>query len=396
VKAGAEVNLRLAYLLRNLSRNPLRSGLTCAAVALPITIFVLSVAVVDGIDRFLDNSSRQLRLAVTHRASLVNPLPSGYRLKIESLDRSRSEITSVCGMGWLGGTIENDPRLLSTLSVDADSFPATFPEYLQSPDELAAWQRDRQAIVIGRGTAAQFGWKVGDRITIRASVPPYAAMPFHVVSTADQAVDPVTNFCRRDYVVEELKKAGYGDDHVSFFFVKCSTKEALDRYRRAIDALFANSPDQTLTQDEKAFMSQFITQQFDLPRNLTILASVTVFVAVMAAMNTMSMSFRDRLSEYAALKAMGFRGTTILLIVQSESLLLCGLGGLVGAAGPYVAFTWTPLSAYTVPLIQTLEIAPAVCGQALGISLLIGLLAAVWPSWAVVRLRVVEALRSLE
>lgn len=390
------MNLKLIYLLRNLTRNPLRSGLTCAAVALPIMIFVLSVAVVDGINRFLDNSSRQLRLAVTHRASLVNPLPSGYRLKIESLDRSRSEIASVCGMGWLGGTIENDPRLLSTLSVDADTFPATFPEYLLSADELAAWQRDRQAIVIGRGTAAQFGWKLGDRITIRASVPPYAAMQFNIVSTAEQAVDPVTNFCRRDYVAEELKKAGYGDDHVSFFFVKCSSKEALDRYRHEIDALFANSPDQTLTQDERAFMNQFITQQFDLPKNLTILAAVTVFVAVMAAMNTMSMSFRDRLNEYAALKAMGFRGGAVLLMVQTESLLLCGIGGLIGAVGPYVAFTWTPLSEYTVPLIQTLEVTPVVCGQALGISLLIGLLAAVWPSWAVVRLHVVDALRSLE
>ena len=388
--------LKLLYLSRNLTRNPVRSGLTCAAVALPIVIFVLAVGVIDGIERFLDNSSRQLRLAVIQKASIVNPLPEGHRAKIESLDPSHRQLLSVCGFRWIGGKIPNDPRLLSTLCGDVDTFPAAFPEYLRDPEELAAWQRDRQSIIVGRGTAAQFHWKVGDRITILPSVPPYTAMQFHIISTAENAVDPVTNFCRRDYLEEEIKKGGWVQGVVSFYFVKCASKADLDHYRGAIDALFANSPDETLTQDEKAFMNQFITQQFNLPRNLSIFAAVTVFVAIMAAMNTMSMSFRDRLNEYAALKAMGFGGGVILVMVQVESLLLCGAGGLIGALGPYVAFTWTPLKNFKVPLINTLEVHPVVCLEAIGIALLVGLLAAIWPSYAAARLRVVDALRALE
>jgi putative ABC transport system permease protein len=390
------MKLRLLYLCRNLLRNPLRSLLTCAAVALPIMIFVLAAAVIDGIDRFLDNSSRQLRLAVTQKSSIINPLPTGHRAKIESLDPTRTRLLSVCGMHWLGGKIENDPRILSTLAVDMDTFPHTFPEYLKSPNELAAWQRDRQAIVVGRAAAAQFGWKVGDRITIRSSIPPYNSMQFHVVSTAEEAVDPVTNFCRFDYAEEEMKVHGVPPGHAGFFFVKCASKADLEHFRKAIDALFANSPDETLTQDEKAFMNQFITQQFNLPRNLSILAAVTVFVAVMAAMNTMSMSFRDRLSEFATLKAMGFGSGIVFLAVQSESLLLCGTGGLLGALGPYFVFTCTPVGDLTVPLIQKLEVHPLVCGQAIGVALLVGVVAAVWPSWMAARMKVVEALRALE
>jgi putative ABC transport system permease protein len=391
------MRLRLLYLGRNLTRNPLRSLLTCAAVALPIVIFVLATGVIDGIEQFLDNSSRQLRLAVTQKASIVNPLPSGHRAKMESLDPTKQGLRSVCGMRWLGGRLENDPRTLSTVAVDADTFPATFPEQLQSPDELAAWQRDRQAIVVGRSAAAQFGWKVGDRITIRPSVPPYAPMQFHVVSTAQNPdADPLTLICRLDYLEEEIKKFGVPTDIVSFYFVKCGSKADLEHYREAIDTLFANSPDETLTQDEKAFMNQFITQQFNLPRNLSILAAVTVFVAVMAAMNTMSMSFRDRLSEFATLKAMGFGSWVVLLMVQFESLLLCGTGGLVGAIMPYIAFTHTPLGNVTVPLIQTLHIRPFVCLQAIGISLLVGVVAAIWPSWAASRMKVVDAFRALE
>ncbi len=390
------MRLRLLYLLRNLARNRLRTVLTCAAVALPITIFVLSTAVIDGIERFLDNSGRQLRLAVTHKASLVNPLPQGHRLKIEALDPTRLRLRAVCGFRYIGGRIDNDPRPLSTLGADVDTFPLAFPEHLTTPAELDAWLRDRQALIVGRGTAAQFGWKVGDRVTIRPSVPPYAPMEFHIVSTAPEAADPITNFCRRDYLEEEVKRGGWFEGLVSFFFVKCASRGDLEAFRGQIDALFANTPDETLTQDEKTFMNQFIQQQFDLPRNLTILAALTVGVAVLAAANTMSMNFRDRLSEFATLRAIGFGNRLLLTIIQSESLLLCLAGGLLGALGPYLAFTYTPLRDLTLPLIQHLEIRPLVCIQAVGIAALIGLLAAAWPCWLAARLQVAAAFRMLE
>jgi putative ABC transport system permease protein len=388
--------LRLIYLYRNLVRNRLRTLLTCAAVALPISIYVLSMAVVDGVERFLDNSAKQLRLAVTHKTSIINPLPEGYRKKIESLDPDHRRITSVCGMRWIGGKIERDPRPLSTVGVDMDTFATTFPDYRLTTEETAAWCRDRQAVIIGRSTAAQFGWKVGDRITIQPSVPPYTPMEFHVVSTAEHAEDPVTCVCRRDYLEEKLREAGFLQGLVSFYFVKCGAQADVDHFRIAIDQLFAHSPDETKTQDEKAFMSEFITQQFNLPRNLTILAVVTVFVAVMAATNTMSMSFRDRIGEIATLKSMGFGGAFVFTQIQAESLLLCAIGGAAGAWGPYFTFTYTRLKDFTVPLIQVLQVRPIVCVHALVISLGIGILAAVWPSWAALRLKVVAAMRSLE
>ncbi len=388
--------LKLKYLVHNLTRNPLRTLLTCAAVALPVMIFVLSYAVIDGVNNFLENSVRQLRLAVTQKASFVNPLPEGHRAKIESLDPTHTRLVSVCNMRWLGGKLKDDPFPLQTMAVDADTFAATFPEYLHDPAELNAWQRDRQAIVIGYRVAERFKWHVGDRITIYPSLPPYGPMEFHVVSTAPNPSDPTGNYCRRDYLEEEIKRAGWTQGLVTFMFIKCASQADLDYFRRAIDQLFANSPDETLTQDEKSFMSQFITQQFNLPRNLAILSSITILVAVLAAANTMSMNFRDRLNEYATMKAIGFKSGLVFAMVQSESLLVCALGGLVAALGPYIAFNHTPLRNLYIPIIQTLDIRPAVCIEAVGISLVIGLLAAVWPSWLAARMRVVEAFRALE
>jgi putative ABC transport system permease protein len=385
------------YVLRNLVRNPLRSAFTCAAVALPIMIFVLSFAVIDGIERFLDNAAQQLRLAVTNRISIVNPLPIGYRAKIESLDPQRSRLTGVCAVRWIGGRIENDKRPLSTLAVDTDTYPIVFPEFLTDPAERAAWDRNPAAIVIGRQTAGQFNWKPGDRVTLLLSVPPYIPMEFHVVSIRSAVgADPIANWCRLDYVNETSRQSGMRDDWVSFIFVKCRSREALRWLRQEVDALFERTPDETYTQDEKSFLNQFITQRFDLPRNLTYLAAVTVFVAMTAAANTMSMNFRDRLGELATLKALGFPGSAILAMVQVESLGLCLFAGLCGAGLTLAAFTWTPLKDLRVPLIEVLEVRPLVCLQGLLVALLVGLAAGAWPAWQAVRLRVVDALRRLE
>jgi putative ABC transport system permease protein len=390
------MGVRAAYLVRNLLRNPLRGLLTCAAVGLPVMIFVLSVSVIDELERYLDNSARQLRLAVGSKISMVNPLPVGYRAKIESLDPTRQRILAVCGITWIGGRIKGDQRPLSTLCIDHDTFPVAFPEFDLTPGQLEAWNRDRQAIIVGEGTARQFGWKVGDRITIQPSVPPYKPIQFHVVADSRNAVDKVTNWARRDYLAETRSAVSYPGSWVSFFFVKCASAADMAEFRARIDELFAGTPEETFTQDEKAFMAHFITQQFDLPRNLSILALVTVFVAVMAATNTMSMNFRDRLGEFATLKAMGFPGRAVCALILIESLLLCGVGGLLGAATPYVLFTHTPLRDVTVPLIQYLEVRPDVCLQSLLIALAIGLLAGAWPAWAALRLKVVAALRTLE
>lgn len=390
------MNLRLIYLHRNLTRNVRRSLLTCAAVGLPIMIYVLSMSVVHGVDKFLDNSAKQLRIVVTQKTSIVNPLPEGHRKKIEVLDESKQRLTAVCGVQWIGGQRENDPTPLSVMAADPDSFVSAMPEYELTQTEIDAWQKDRQAIIIGSGPAGQLGWKVGDRISIVPTLPPYRAMEFHVISTAPKAPDNQSIFFRKDYLNEELKKDGFPEGQVSFFFVKCATKKDLDEFREKIDAAFAGSLDETRSLDEKTFMNEFIAQQFDLPKNLAILSGLTVFVAIMAAMNTMSMNFRDRIAEMATLKSLGFSGGFAFSLIQTESLLLCSLGGIIGAIVPFVIFTYTPARDFQVPLIQTLVVEWVTCLKALGIAVFIGLVAGVWPSWMALRMHVVRALRNLE
>jgi putative ABC transport system permease protein len=390
------MDLRITYLYRNLSRNPMRTALTSAAIALPIVIYVLSFSVIQGFDDFLERAAKQLRLCVTQKTSIVNPLPTGHRRKIEFLDESKTRILSVCGLRWVGGKVGDKPQLLSTMAADPDTFLDTFSDYKLSEEERANWFRERRAIVVGSGTANQFGWKVGDRVSIKPSLPPYQEMDFIVVAIGSSDNDPVTNFFRADYYEDVMKEFGGPTDKVSFFFVKCATKEDLIHFRTEIDELFARTPDETKTQDEKTFMNSFITQQFNLPRNLTILAFTTIFVAVMAAANTMSMNIRDRMNEIATLRALGFGRVGLFVLVQTESLLLCVGGGMIGAAIPYIAFNFTPLGRINVPLIQTLIVEGSMCAQALLIAAGVAIFAAMVPAISAARTPLVTALRNLE
>ncbi|HWL95251.1 MAG TPA: FtsX-like permease family protein, partial [Phycisphaerae bacterium] len=122
---------------------------------------------------------------------------------------------------------------------------------------------------------------------------------------------------------------------------------------------------------------------------------ITVLVAVLAAANTMSMNFRDRINEVATLKSLGFGGGFAFTLIQTESLLLCAIGGLVGSLGPFIAFSYTPLKNWTIPFIQTLQIMPSTCAKAMAIALCIGVVAALWPGWLAFRMKVVSSLRDL-
>lgn len=393
------MDLLLTLLLRNLGRNPRRSALTVAAVAMPVVILVLSFTIVAQLNRFLDDSAAQLRLAVAHKTSIINPLPYGHKARIAALDPQKRDIIAVVGIAWIGGVLANDREPLTTMGVDADEFPIAFTDHLLTQQERDAWQRDRRALIVGRSTAAKMGWKVGDRVTIRASIPPYSEFSFNVISTAPKAIDPVANWCHLSYVFEERARSGLPEssvDLVSFLFVKCSGRAALERYRVEIDRLFENTPDETQTQDEKAFLNQFISQQFDLPTNLTLLALITIAVAVLAAANTMNMSFRDRIGEAATLRALGFSARFGAWLSLTESVLLCGIGGCVGVLAPVIAFGYTPIGDVQIPLIVRLEIGPGVCVVALTLALAIGAIAGAWPAIQGGRLRVIDALRSLE
>ncbi len=387
--------LRLQYLLKNLFRKPLRTMLTIVAVAAPIFVYVLGMAIVRNVDLFLEQSVQQMRLAVCQKSSLINPLPLGHRRKIEALDPSGTHIVSVCSMRWFGGKVPGTQTEVPFISVDVDTFPRTYPEMNLTEAQIKLWNTDKRAAVVGRSPAGQLDWKEGDVVTVESTVPPYVKQELLIVAIPPNAIDPETSFMRYDAFNDRLKELGFMADKVSFFFVKCATRADVWKYRDEIDAAFAIEQEQTKTQDEKAFMENFISAQFDLPTRLRLLSYVVVSVAILAAANTMMMTFRDRAGEYAVFKAIGFPLRSIATWLTTESVLLSVIGGVIGAGIPYIAFNYTPLKAYRLPALGILQVRTDLLYESIVVTLVVGLVAAIFPIHRAARLGVVESLRRL-
>lgn len=387
--------LRLQYLLKNLFRKPLRTMMTIVAVAAPFFVYVLGMAIVRNFDLFLEQSVQQMRLAVVQKSSIINPLPEGHRRKIEALDPTGTHIVSVCGMRWFGGKIPDTQIEVPFIAVDVDTFPRTYPELNLTEAQIKLWNSDKRAAVVGRSPAGQLNWKEGDVVTVESTVPPYLKQELLIVAIPPNAIDPETSFMRYDAFNDRLKALGFMGDRVSFFFVKCATRADVWKYRDEIDAAFAIEQEQTKTQDEKAFMESFISAQFDLPTRLRLLSYVVVSVAILAAANTMMMTFRDRIGEYAIFKAIGFPLRSIAASLTAESVLLSLIGGLLGAGIPFIAFNYTPLQSWRLPVLGILQVRSDLVVESLVVTLIVGIVAAVFPVLRAARLHVVDALRRL-
>jgi putative ABC transport system permease protein len=380
--------------MQNLKRNPLRSGLTAVAFALPMAVFVAAISMVMAMVQINHDVAQELRIATHHKTTIINMLPGGTRTKIEGIDSDRSRLRAVCGMRWFGGRIPNTQTVIQSLGADADTFPLVYSDAAMTPPDTEAWLKDRQACVIGYGLSENHGWNVGSRLTLKSSVPPYLELEFHVVKIMPTPSRANVLYFRRDFLSESLKEANvanYADCNV--FWIKCHSVDAMRSLQADIDAAFANSPNETKTDDENTMFAGFMQASGNIPGLMRAMAIVVVVIIALVAGNTMMMSFRERTKELAVFKAIGFPNRRVFAIVLGESVLLALVGALIGViptAGLLAAF---PVRKLGFLPIASLEVSPMAVAVSLLIALVVGLSAGLWPAYQALRLNTVNALR---
>lgn len=386
--------MTLSYvLMQNLRRNPLRTALTVLAFALPMVIFVAAISLVIALIQVGQASAKELRLATRSKVTLINILPERVRREIEALDTDHSRITGVCGFRWFGGRVPDAANVVQSLGADVDTFPTVFSDIQMTPAEIESWNRDRKATVVGSTPAAQYNWQVGDRITLVSTVPPYVSLEFNVIKICDTPGRSAGMYLRHDYLEEAIKAAGMESYGSNLFWVKCTSLAALREMQARIDQRFANTPDETVTYDENAFTATFTQALGDIPGLMHGMAIVVLIIIALVAGNTMMMSFRERTRELAVFKAIGFQRPRVFFIVLAESVSLAVLGALIGIVPTVALLILFPLKNLGPLPISALRVSPAAVGIALGMALLVGLAAGLWPAWQAMRLQTVSALR---
>ena len=317
-------------------------------------------------------------------------MPVYYREKI----RAVPGVTGVSVSNWFGGIYKEPKNFFAQFAVDAPTYFPMYPEFIFDPDEYAAFLRDRRGAVVGRQLADLYGFKVGDTIPLKSSIYPgnWEFTVRAIYDARDETTITRQMYFHFDYLNEQIKKVfPRRSDQAGVFVVSIADSSASADIARTIDAEFKNSLAETLTETEKAFTLAFVAMIETIIVAIEGVSYVVILIIMAVAANTMAMTARERLSEYATMKALGFPPRTVALMILAEAMLLAALGGAIGMllTPPVVqVFHAATISVFAkMPLVPQTFYLQAAC------ALVVGLVAGIVPAVRASRVRIVDGLR---
>lgn len=376
-------------------RRKARTGLTFASIAVAFMLYGMLEALgglISGGARLGGADS----MITSHRYGFAKPLPYAYRSQIEALPGVRAVIPVV----MFPVRFQNErARGQPSLATDGRAFFTTDPRFLLPADQLEAFENTRTGLIAGRQMAEKYGWKIGDRIPLTSLWVKRKDgghdWTFDMVGVFDyntelmgEDISAMRIIVHYDYIDEARSNPG----EVTLFFVKVDDPQRIPTVSKAVDALFQNSAHPTKTQSEAEQQRSMMAQIGDIGLIIRAILSAVFFTLVVVAGNTMMRAFRERIPEFATLKALGFGDRTIATLVAMESLLLCGTAGVAGLALAWLVLKPTAKAVASVLPYLSLHLSTMLAG--LGLALLLGVIAAILPAWQSARLSVVDGLRS--
>lgn len=384
----------LGLVRANLGRNKLRTALTAAAITLAVSLVCMLLTMPAGLDSLLDNLTSNTRISVHNKAGVVYSMPYAFTRKVRQVDG----VAAAVAMTWFGGAYEEAGRVtFPNFAVEADQVGAVYPDYQLKPEAVADFQRYRDGAIVGRQTMVKYGWKVGDRISLKSTVWP-ADVDLRIVGEIPNERAPML-WLNREYLDQALQAQGRpGLGVASVVWVRASSPERVDGIMRAVDELSRNSEAETASETEKSFFSNFFGS---LQGFVTIVLIVTGLVAlciVFIAANTASMAVRERSGELAVMKAIGFTRRIIFGTLLAEAVVMSTIAGLLGVALT-IGLT-EMLQAFagwneTLGPLGSFIVTGPVIVQGVFLSLFVGMLAGVVPSWGAARKPVVQTLHEV-
>ncbi len=381
----------LKMILKNAFRRKVRTGLTVLAFAIAILAFGLLRTVIGAWYAGVESSSAN-RLITRNAVSLIFPLPLSYYEKI----RHAEGVTSVSYGNWFGGIYISEKNFFANFAIQPETYLGLYPEYILPEDQKEAFLRDRRGFVAGRKLAERFGWDIGDVVTLKGTIYP-GNWDFElkgIYRGRTQNTDETQFFFHWQYLNETIRQTMPSmADKVGFYLIGVRDPNHSADVAREIDAMFRNSPAETLTETEAAFIMGFISMSQAIIQVINVVSIVVIIIILAVVANTMAMTTRERIGEYAVLKTLGYTGLHITILIVGEALVITFLGSLLGIALTYPAAAGFKqgLSAF----FPIFNIERSTIWYDLGIAGAVGFAASFIPAVQAVRIRIADGLRRI-
>ena len=381
----------IKLLFKNPLRHKLRSILTVMGIAIAILSFGMLRTIVGAWYSGVESSSAT-RLVTRNSISIIFPLPLSYKEKI----RQVSGVKDVSYGNWFGGTYQNEKNFVPSFAVDTKSYFKMFPELVVPPDQLKAFINDRKACIAGRKIVERYHWKIGDTITIKGNIyPGNWEFVLRGIYKGKYKSTPEDQFrFHWDYLNETMKKTNpRRADQVGFYMIEVQRPDLAARVAQDIDKMFKNSLAETLTETEKAFQLSFISMTEAIVIAIQLVSFVVILIIMAVAANTMAMTARERIGEYAIFKTLGFGGWDIAFLIFGESIILSMTGCAIGIALTYPAAQWfkSELSDW----FPVFNVARKTIYMDVAAGMIVGITASIFPAWRAIKLRIADGLRRI-
>jgi putative ABC transport system permease protein len=374
--------------LKSARRSKRRTFLTVMSVAIAVFLFAALRAVLDGFHAATEASS-STRIVTVRSTSLIFSMPTSHGEAIKVTPGVRD----VTWANWFGGIYKDPKNFFGQFAIEPESYLRMYPEILLTPEEKRAFLEDRTGCIVGDGLAKRFERKLGDRIVLQPGIPTYGSLdyPFTirgVYRAGSGAVDNQTMLFQWKYADERSLVKG----QVGWYIVQVGDPNQAAQVASAIDRQFANSPYETKTDTEKAFQSSFVSMFGNLNFLLGSIAIAVVITTLFVAGNTMAMSVRERTTELAVMRTLGFPSGTIFLLIAGEALLMSLVGGTIGAIAAKLVVNGEVLG-MSGGFIPTFGVTTANAAMGIALSAFIGVMAGLIPATLASRLTIATALR---
>jgi putative ABC transport system permease protein len=378
----------LPLLWSNLRRRRLRLFFTLASIVVAFLLFGLLEALRMAFTGNIDLAGKD-RLITQNKLTIIQPMPVNYVARIEAVEGVRQAVGHI----WFGGFYQDERNQIVSIVTHTDDFFDVYPEIVVSDEAKRAWPADRTGALVGRALATRFGWKVGDRIPLRSAF----YFQNNGSSTWDLNVSAIfdvpngdTNalYFQYDYLNEGRRDGAVG---VNWIAMRVDDPAQSPAIARKIDTMFANSNAETKTSTEQAFAQGFANQMGNIAAIVAAVATAVFFTMLLVTANTMAQSVRERTSELAVMKTMGFSSARVTSLVLAEALLITILGGALGLLLASVVAKGA--SAALEQFLPFFDVPPQTYLVGAGVMLALGLLSGALPAVQAFRLKIVDALR---
>lgn len=393
----------LTYILRNARRNPVRTGLTIASIAISMFLMMILTSFFAAMQEANSATKEFNRIIVMNANGFAGQVPIARVRQVEAMEG----VVAATPFSWYGGKYQNQRVLFAQFGVDADKVFQTLDEYKLPDDQLAAFKADKAGAVIGPKLAREYKLKVGDPMPLQGDIYPVdLKLNIRGIYESPRNTDQRMVLFHHSYLDDQLRQMGSsgggsattpsaGAGNAGIVFVKCNSAAATASLCKKIDDEYRSTDFPTRTQTEEAFGQMFSEMMGGLKDTVFWIGCAVVVSLLFVAGNAMAMAMRERTTEVAVLKAIGFNKGLVLGLVLAEAVLVSGIGGAIGSLGSKAFFDVVDISPFTGGFLPFFYVPWTVALAGLAVSLFVGFASGVVPATLAANSSVINGLRKV-